>query len=91
MTPLKPGGWALTKTRGGVVSLDPSIGSFNLPCQSHYWIRAGNIVWARPWTQEQITAGRAQDHALRQAHFDQHQVNWWLRVARWLKDLFRTR
>ena len=31
-----------------------SIGNFNLPCQSYYWIRADKIVWARPWTREQI-------------------------------------
>ena len=91
VTPLKAGGWSLTKTRDGMVSLDPSIGNFNLPCQSHYWIRAGNIVWARPWTQEQIVAGRAHDHALRQAHLAQHQLHWLRRVGRWIKSVLSIR
>jgi hypothetical protein len=77
----------MTKTQGDSVSLDPSIGNFNLPCQSHYWIRDGKVVWARPWTQEQIAAGRAHDHASRQAYFDQHEARWWRRFARWIKTV----
>ena len=87
MTPLKPGGWTLTKSRGGAVSLHPSIGNFNLPCQSHYWIRDNKIVWARPWTPAQIAAGREEDHAARQAHFDQQPMNWWRRIVRRIKAM----
>ena len=88
VTPLKPGGWTLSSARSGGVSLDPSIGNFNLPCQSHYWIRDGGVEWAHAWSPTQIAAGRAHDHALRQAHFDQKQIAWWRRFARWLKGLF---
>jgi len=28
------------------VTLLPSIGNFQLPCKSHYFIRRGKIVWA---------------------------------------------
>lgn len=88
VTPLKPGGWSLTTGRNGAVSLHPSIGNFNLPCQSHYWIRVGEIVWADSWTPEQIATGRADDHAARQAHFDRRQESWWLRTIRRIKSLF---
>ena len=87
VTSLKPGGWSLTRTRGGVASLEPSVGNFNLPCQSHYWIRGGKITWDRPWTPEQIATGRSHDHALREAHFAQHQFNWWRRLSRWIKSM----
>lgn len=30
---------------GESVTLQGSIGNWRFPCQSHYWIRSGNIVW----------------------------------------------
>lgn len=38
-------GWVLSYD-GKAVSLFPSIGNWNLPCQSHYWIKNDNIIWA---------------------------------------------
>ena len=37
-------GWKLSET-DGEVTLHPSIGSFNLPCRSHYFIRGNTVVW----------------------------------------------
>ena len=31
----------------GSVSLRPSIGNFDLPCRSHYFIRHNKVVWVR--------------------------------------------
>lgn len=46
VTPLdERNGWVLSYN-GKNVSLYPSIGNWNLPCQSHYWIREGKICWA---------------------------------------------
>jgi hypothetical protein len=45
ITPLIRKGWRLIFD--GTVSLQPSIGNWNYPCRSHYWIRKNNIVWAR--------------------------------------------
>lgn len=36
--------WQMSE-RNGKVSLSPSIGSFSLPCQSHYHITANEVVW----------------------------------------------
>src|SRR5437879_9259701 len=69
VTPLKPGGWRVT-TKRDVVTLYPSIGSWSLPCQSHYWIRGNKIVWAPRWSEAQIEAGRASDQLARQRHFE---------------------
>lgn len=45
VTPLKPEtGWQLTET-DNMVSLNPSIGNFQIPCRTHYYIRANQIVW----------------------------------------------
>jgi hypothetical protein len=43
------------------VSLNPSLGSWSLPCQSHYWSQRNRVHWARRWSPEEIAAGRARD------------------------------
>lgn len=37
VTPISKNGWSIT-FNGKDISLHPSVGSFNLECQSHYWI-----------------------------------------------------
>ncbi|QVW55228.1 hypothetical protein pEaSNUABM29_00188 [Erwinia phage pEa_SNUABM_29] len=44
VTPLGPTQWKMTNQEG-VVSLSPSIGSYQIPCKSHYWIRDNGIHW----------------------------------------------
>lgn len=38
-------GWVLTWD-DGLPTLAPSIGSYQIPCRSHYFIRRGRVVWA---------------------------------------------
>ena len=83
VTPLNPSGWELA-TRGAVVSLNPSIGNWSLPCKSHYWVQDSQIKWARQWSQNQIDAGRRNDHEAQQAYFDSPR-GLWQRFLRWLK------
>lgn len=45
VTPLKDDGWKMSVDGEGNVTLSPSIGSFNLQCKSHYFIRGGKIKW----------------------------------------------
>lgn len=56
-TPLAPSEWSLTFD-GETVSLSPSIGNWSFPCQSHYWIRRSEIVWAGRMTPGQIAEVR---------------------------------
>ena len=49
-TPLAPRGWSLTYD-GETISLHPSVGNWNLPCRSHYWIRNNQAVWAPSWAE----------------------------------------
>jgi hypothetical protein len=68
MTSITPAGWTLSYN-GDNVSLNPSIGSWNLPCKSHYWIRSGQVVWAESWTEEQIVAVQKRDVVDRNRHY----------------------
>ena len=89
-TPLKPTEWTLTATDARP-SLRPSVGSWQLPCQSHYWITDGKVVWSTQWTPEQIAAGRRGEEARREAYYgelDRKRGGWLRRLFRWIKSLF---
>lgn len=60
VTPIKPVKWQLAYD-GETVSLSPSIGRWQLPCKSHYWIRNNRIDWSMDWSDEQIEQGRQRD------------------------------
>ena len=68
VTPLSATGWQLTFD-GKSVSLYPSIGSWSLPCQSHYLITNNRVVWARQWTKQQIARGRAQEAKVKEKYY----------------------
>jgi hypothetical protein len=69
VTPLAPTAWTLTFD-GKTVSLHPSVGSWSLPCRSHYFITRNKVVWASPWTPEQVAKGRAQEARARDEYFN---------------------
>src|SRR6266568_3425801 len=69
VTPLSPTDWRLIFD-GQSISLDPSVGNWSFPCQSHYWIRRNKVAWARRWSQKEIEAGRAHDHSAKESYFD---------------------
>lgn len=61
-TTLSPTDWRLIFD-GKTVSLEPSIGSWGLPCQSHYFITRSRVVWADKWSTGEIETGRRIDAA----------------------------
>jgi len=65
VTPLGRTDWTLLYN-GESASLYPSVGNWSFPCQSHYWIDDGRIVWAGAWSRDRIERGRAFDHAAKQ-------------------------
>lgn len=69
VTPITPTDWELTYD-GESVSLDPSIGNWSFPCQSHYWITRDRASWAPRWSEKKIAAGRAHDRVAKQEYFD---------------------
>ena len=58
VTPLSPNDWRMIFD-GESVSLWPSVGNWSFQCKSHYWIWAGQVVWARKWSQDEINSNRA--------------------------------
>lgn len=66
--PLSPAEWQMFFD-GEAVSLTPSIGNWEFPCRSHYWITGNAIKWATPWTKKQIEAGRRRDQADLDSYF----------------------
>ena len=68
ITPLGPTEWSL-KIKGGKPTLYPSVGNWQIPCRSHYWIRNGEIVWSNLWTEEQILAGRQNEEDRRKSYY----------------------
>lgn len=68
-TPLGPTEWSVKRTPKGP-SLYPSVGNWQEPCQSHYWIRRGEVTWADPWSQEQIAEGRRNEDQRRAEYFE---------------------
>lgn len=60
VTPLSPTDWKLTFD-GRSISVSPSVGSWNLPCRSHYVIANGRILWADAWTDYEVERGRRRD------------------------------
>lgn len=68
VTPLSPVDWKLIYD-GETVSLDPSIGSWSLPCRSHYWITRGRVRWSYAFSEDKIAENRAWDRDLRRRFF----------------------
>ncbi len=60
ITPFSPAQWSLTFD-GRSVTLHPSIGNWNFPCKSHYWIRRNRVVWGKKLSAKQIKVVREAD------------------------------
>jgi hypothetical protein len=60
VTPLKPGFWSLRESKGNV-SLWPSVGNWNHPCQSHYVIENNEVQWVGSMSRSAIQQGRRRD------------------------------
>lgn len=67
-TPIGPTEWRIEDGPRGV-SLDPSIGNWQHPCRSHYWITDGDVRWSSQWTDEQIQMGREREVARRAKYY----------------------
>lgn len=92
--PLNPAQWRLCYD-GETISLSPSVGNWQYPCRSHYWIRHNQVHWAGAWSDAQIERGRRRDAAdLERYHrgprqteakdaFPRELSGWWSRLKRW--------
>jgi hypothetical protein len=77
-------GWRLTKGRAGP-TLNPSIGNWQKPCRSHYYIRNGRVLWMEDWTDQEVHQGRRAEERRLDADFKRHRGRWWGQLKDWLK------
>jgi hypothetical protein len=77
-------GWRLTEGRSGP-TLYPSIGNWQKPCRSHYYIRGGQVLWQDDWTDEEVLDGRQAEEMRRNGYFQTRSESWWPRFKGWLK------
>lgn len=68
VTPISPTDWELLFD-GKSISLNPSIGNWGFPCQSHYWIERDNVIWAPKWSRERIMSARVDDASAKEKYF----------------------
>ena|ERR1700685_4084060 len=57
---LNPAQWKLIFD-GETITLDPSIGNGALVCNSHYWIKKNQVIWAKPLTAKQTQISQLAD------------------------------
>lgn len=87
ITPLHPARWGVFYD-GDAVSIWPSVGSFDLPCRSHYVIERNRVVWHSTWSASAARAGAERDRqAVEQFHSAppasrNDRRGWWGRWAR---------
>jgi hypothetical protein len=100
VTPLSPVQWRVTFD-GETITLDPSVGSWALPCRSHYVIRNGHVIEALPWSEEEVRQGQVNQKRARKHYYGSDvevsqeravqialpQLSWGRRIL----DLFRLR
>ena len=69
VTPISPSDWQLVYNGVGV-ALYPSVGNWQFPCRSHYWVRYGRVEWSYQMTQAEIDAGRRRDAVVKAMYFE---------------------
>lgn len=70
ITPISPTDWHL-QFDGVSITLEPSIGNWAFPCQSHYFIRNSGVRWADKMSDEAIKYGKDRDKFAKKRYFDQ--------------------
>ena len=89
-TPLGPTEWSIEETDNGP-TLRPSVGNWQQACQSHYLITRGEVIWAAPWTAEQIADVQRSEEERRCEYYEalaRKRGGVVQKLWRWMKSLF---
>jgi Family of unknown function (DUF6527) len=68
-TPIGPTEWSIKQGANGP-TLKPSIGNWQRPCRSHYFISDGSVLWANQWSLDAIDSGRRNEELRRRNYYD---------------------
>ena len=79
---ISPSDWDITYD-GETISIWPSIGNWQLPCRSHYFITENRTEEAGPWNETRIQEERQQDK--RQKVRKLRKKRWKYRLDRWTR------
>lgn len=82
-TPLGLTEWTFTDDPDGP-SLWPSIGNWQRPCRSHYWIHGGRVLWAGQWSDQKILAARQYEQMRREDYYARRRQALWRRAWGWI-------
>jgi hypothetical protein len=68
VTPLTPTDWHLSYDGEGI-SLRPSVGNWNFPCQSHYVITRNRVFESGIWSKERVEAEQRRDRRAKASYY----------------------
>jgi hypothetical protein len=88
VTPISRTDWHFS-FNGESISLSPSIGNWNFPCRSHYWITNNQVRYSKSWTDEQVEQGRKRDEKKKNNFFAIKAKQ--LKIPNWKSFSSRTR
>lgn len=75
---------------GGLADIYPSIGVWDAACKSHFWIRHGNVVWGKDFSDAEIRVAMEQQVS-RHLETPARPAPWYKRFATWIAKVFRRR
>ncbi len=75
---------------GGLADISPSIGVWDAPCRSHFWIHRGRVRWADQWSDAEIHSAMERQLSRHVQHAKASQP-WYKRLARWAVSVLRFR
>lgn len=90
VTPIGPTEWSIRESRLSF-SMRPSIGNWQLPCKSHYWIIDGEVRWSGEWSTQEIQAGKRAEEERHLAYYGElvpEKKTWLKRLWNFIKELF---
>ena len=67
-TAIGPTDWRLEDTPSGP-SLTPSVGNWQQPCRSHYWIRNNHVLWSDQWSKGKVDTLKQREAERRDFYF----------------------
>lgn len=62
---------------GGFATIVPSIGVWDSPCRSHFFVTRGEVDWSNSWSEERIKSSM---RAQRERHIVPAKLPWWRRL-----------
>lgn len=70
---------------GGYATIYPSVGVWDAPCRSHFFVTQGQVEWCNSWSDEKIKHFM---NAQRTRHDQEGRQPWWVRMVNLIRGFF---